>query len=69
MKLEKKIKIEITKEERQALRGITHIVENISNTNDIEDASDILATIISGIVVGYNVISTSVGDILVKYDI
>lgn len=66
MKLEKKITIEITKEERDALREITNIVEDIFN-KEIEDCPDMFALVVSGIYGGYSTIRTSAGDINFEY--
>ena len=67
MKLEKRITLGITKEERNTLREITNIVEDVFHI-DIENRPEILAEVISGIYGGYNTIHTSLGDIEVEYN-
>ena len=67
MRLEKRIAIGITKEERNALREITNIVEDIFN-KEIEEYPEIFAQIVSGIYGGYKVIHTEMGSIEIEYD-
>jgi hypothetical protein len=68
MKLNKKVTIGITKEERNTIREITNIVEDVFNIEDIEDRPEVLVEVILGIYGKYGTIRTSLGDIEVEYD-
>jgi len=68
MKLNKKVTIGVTKEERNTIREITNIVEDVFNIEDIEDRPEVLVEVILGIYGKYGTIRTSLGDIEVEYD-
>lgn len=67
MKLEKKIVIGITEEERRILHEIVDVIEQAFNI-DVNECSEVLADVITGIIDERDRIYTSEGDIEIEYD-